>query len=340
MVTIKTISEKCNLSVAAVSKALNGRPGISPEKAELVRRTAQELGYFPNAAAQTLKTNRSMNIGILFKNVMAHEYFSAVLEGIRETAERRGYDITFLSNMSREQGYYEHAKRRQCDGVIIVQPGYSESDQAAALKLAASDLPVVAIDDVFPGRTTVTGENVASVEEIIRYLHSLGHTRIAFIHGEDGDVTRQRLAGFYRACRDLGIQVPAEYVIRARYQEPKDSGLATRQLLQCRARPTCILYPDDTAYLGGLTEIESQGLSVPDDISCFGFDGIHVASVLRPSLATYKQNGWGIGAQASEQIISAIEDPKGYAPRTITVAGAIQTGGTVKDLRQGGMTAS
>ena len=96
MVTIRDISEQCGLSVAAVSKALNGRPGVSPEKAEMVRLTAQKMGYFPNAAAQTLKTNRSMNIGILFKNVLAHEYFSVILEAIRDTAEKRGYDITFL----------------------------------------------------------------------------------------------------------------------------------------------------------------------------------------------------------------------------------------------------
>ena len=70
MVTIKTIAEQCGLSIAAVSKALNHRPGISPENAELVRKTAQELGYYPNAAARTLKTNRSHNLGILFQNGM------------------------------------------------------------------------------------------------------------------------------------------------------------------------------------------------------------------------------------------------------------------------------
>lgn len=75
MVTIKTISEKCGLSIAAVSKALNGQPGISQEKAAMVRRTAQDMGYYPNAAAQTLKTRRSFNIGILFQNELAHEFF-------------------------------------------------------------------------------------------------------------------------------------------------------------------------------------------------------------------------------------------------------------------------
>ena len=118
MVTIKTIAEKCGLSIAAVSKTLNGRPGISPKRAEFVRKTAQEMGYCANSAAQMLKTNRSHNIGILYENKLAHEFyiskyyiahlfketqlahesFSVVLEAIRDELESNGYDITLLSS--------------------------------------------------------------------------------------------------------------------------------------------------------------------------------------------------------------------------------------------------
>lgn len=332
MVTIKTISEKCGVSVAAVSKALNHQPGISQEKAELVRQTARELGYYPNAAARTLKTRRSHNIGVLFQNGLAHEYFSMVLDAIRSKAESSGYDITFLSNQDGGMDYYEHAKHRQCDGVIIVQSNFSADE---VLRLAQSEIPVVSVDQMFNNRTAIMSDNVGSTEAIVHYLYDLGHRRIAFIHGEMGDVTSQRLAGFYRGCRGCGIDVPEEYMIQARFHEPRDSGLATRRLLGYVHRPTCILYPDDISYLGGLTETESQGLSVPDDISCFGYDGIHMASVLRPSLATYQQNAVEIGRQAAAQIISAIEDSKYYAPQVITVPGSIRAGHTVRDLRQG-----
>lgn len=334
MVTIRDISEKCGLSVAAVSKALNGRPGIGPEKAELVRRTAQELGYLPNAAAQTLKTNRSMNIGILYKNIMVNEYFSAILEGIRDTAERRGYDITFLSNITGEHGYYAHAKRRQCDGVVIVQPGYSESDHAEALRLAESDLPVVSVDQMFLNRSSVTGDNVGGLEEIVAYLHGLGHTRLAFIHGEMGDVTQQRLAGFYRACRARGIDVPDEYVVEGKYQNPDAGAEATGRLLGCKLLPTCILYPDDTGCMGGIGELTRRGFRVPDDISVFGYDGSHLASLAIPTIATNNQNCHEIGVQATLELISAIEDPKCFVPRTITITGSIQPGGSVRDLRR------
>lgn len=333
MVTIKMVSERCGLSSAAVSKALNGQPGISPEKAEYVRKVAQEMGYHPNAAARTLRMHRSHNIGVVFQNGLSHEFFSVVLDAAREEAELRGYDITFLSNHMGKScmGYYEHAKQRQCDGVIVAQGDYFESD---ILRLVESSVPVVSIDRAYNGRSAIVNDNVGSMEEIVRYLYGLGHTKIAFIHGEDGDVTRQRLAGFHRSCRDWGIEVPEEYIVAAKYHEPKDAGLATRQLLLCRERPTCILYPDDISYLGGMTEIERQGLSIPDDVSCFGYDGIRMASVLRPQLSTYQQDAREIGRKAADELISAIENPKYFVPRAISVTGRIQEGATVRDLRK------
>lgn len=330
MVTIKTISEKCGLSIAAVSKALNGKPGIGPEKAELVRQTARELGYYPNAAAQTLKTRRSHNIGILFKNSLGHEFFSLILESIRQTAENKGYDITFLGGNAERMGYYEHAMRSQCDGVIIAQGTF---DAESLRRLAESELPVVSIEQVFPGRTSIMGDNVGSMEAIVRYLHELGHERIAYIHGPTSEITRSRLAGFYRGCRECGITVPDSFVTEACFHEPNDAAEATRKILNGKTKPTCILYPDDIACIGGITALRGMGLSVPEDISCFGYDGIRLASVLSPSIATYRQNAQEIGRSAAEELISAIEDAKFYVPQAITVPGEIQPGDSVRDLR-------
>ena len=101
MVTIKDISKQCGVSPATVSKALNGYGDISSETAEMIRRTAQEMHYMPNAAARQLKTNMSHNIGVLFvddtMSGLTHEYFSAILNSAKEEAERLGYDITFIS---------------------------------------------------------------------------------------------------------------------------------------------------------------------------------------------------------------------------------------------------
>ena len=330
IVTIKMISEACGLSIAAVSKALNGQPGIGQEKAAMVRRTAQEMGYYPNAAAQTLKTKRSFNIGILFQNMLAHEYFSLILESIRQTAEEKNYDITFLGNRhSPGMGYYEHAMYRQCDGVIVAQGNF---DFDGLRRLAESEIPAVSVEQTFTGRTAVMSDNVGSMEAIVQYLHGLGHRHLAYIHGEMGDVTRARLTGFHRGCRACGIQVPDDWVIPARFHEPEDSIQATRKLLEGKTMPDCILYPDVISCIAGFAAAQSMVLSVPKDISCFGFDGIRLSAVMTPSVATYRQNAQDMGRRAAEELIAAIEDPKCYVPRVITVPGQIQPGGSVRDL--------
>ncbi len=332
MVTLKMIAQRCDLSIAAVSKALNYQPGISPDKAKWVREMAHEMGYHPNAAAQTMRTSRSMNIGFVFQNELAHEFFSQVLESARDYIEKKGYDITFLSSRGgSDMSYLDHAMRRSCDGIIIAQGLY---DKEEIRKLAESEIPCVSIDQIFNGRTAVVSDNAQSMQKIVEYLYGLGHRRIAMIHGERGEVTQMRLAGFYHACRELRIELPPEYVVEAKFQEPRDSGQATRRLLALKERPSCILYPDDISYLGGLTEIEHQGLSIPNDISCFGYDGIRLASLLRPTLATYRQNAEEMGLQSAKELLSAIEDPRYYIPRVITVNGHVQPGGTVKDLNQ------
>ena len=124
-------------------------------------------------------------------------------------------------------------------------------------------------------------------------------------------------------------------MILARYHEPKDSGQAVQRLMALKQPPTCILFPDDVCYLGGQTALEELGLSVPEDVSCFGYDGVRLASILRPRLSTYQQNAPGIGKRAAEELISAIELPKFYAPQIVTVTGGIQEGSTVKDLTAG-----
>lgn len=144
----------------------------------------------------------------------------------------------------------------------------------------------------------------------------------------DLDAVR-RLTGFHRAC---GIEVPDGWAVPARFREPEDCIQATRKLLGGKTPPDCILYPDDTACIAGIAAAQGMGLSVPGDVTCFGFDGIRLAAVMTPNIATYRQNAQEIGRQAAVELISAIEDPKCYVPRVITVPGEIQPGGSVRNL--------
>lgn len=335
MVTIKDISKRCGVSAATVSKALNGYTDIGEETAEYVRNVAKEMGYLPNATARALKTNRSNNIGVLFVDQthcgLTHEYFSSVLNSLKEEAESRGFDITFISkNIGQFQmSYYEHCRYRNCDGVVIASVNFKDPD---VIELVNSEIPTVTIDHVFDNRTAILSDNVECICHMVRYLYQCGHTRIAYIHGEDTSVTQKRLASFYKTCMELGIEVPEDYVKSAVYHDPKASGLATRDLLALPVRPTCIMYPDDFSFIGGMNEIERHGLDIPGDISVVGHDGIYLSQVLRPRLTTLKQDTELLGKEAAEKLIEAIVSPKTFIPQQVVVPAQLIEGRTVKNL--------
>nr|WP_282096936.1 substrate-binding domain-containing protein [Acholeplasma laidlawii] len=120
---------------------------------------------------------------------------------------------------------------------------------------------------------------------------------------------------------------------QADYHLPKQSGIATRELLSLDEKPTCIIYPDDYSFMGGMTEIEKHGLSIPNDISVVGYDGIYLSRILRPTLTTYVQNSEDIGKQAALKLINHIENPKEFISERITITGKLQKGHTVKDIK-------
>ncbi len=333
MVTLKDVALRCGVSVASVSKALNNMPDISPGTAKRIRDMAKELGYYPNAAARALKTSRSKTIGILFflrgVIVWSHAYFSKIISSIQVQAERSGYDITIINcdGVSIMGSYLAYCKYRNYDGVIVMSASFLEP---TLIELVNSDIPVVTIDYLFNHRSAVISDNVQGMRDLVHFIFNRGHRRIAYIHGDDTMVTRNRLASFYRTCEELGVEVPPEYVRAAQYHDPESSALATRDLLTLRKRPTCILFPDDYSYIGGMNELERQGLSIPDDMSVAGYDGIYLTQVLHPKLTTLEQDTEGIGTQVVKTLLKAIEKPKSFIPKHVTLPGVVCAGESVK----------
>ena len=335
MVTIKDISKACGVSPSTVSKVLNGYTDISKDTVDQVFRAAEAMGYTPNAAARMLKTNRSHNIGVLFVDQMQsglrHEYFSAMLNSVKDEAERRGYDITFISQNlgGRQMSYLDHCRYRKCDGVVIACVDFTDP---GVLDLIHSDIPVVTVDHLFNQRGAVLSDNVGGMEALVTYIYEQGHRSIAFIHGEDTSVTQNRLTGFYRCCEKLGLSVPEEYVRPGRYHDPDTSAAATRELLELKKPPTCIIYPDDFSFIGGRNCLAAAGLSIPEDISVAGYDGIYLSQVMRPALTTLQQDTDALGRRSAEMVIGAIENPKTYLPRQELIPGKLLRGASVKDL--------
>ncbi|MEE0299334.1 MAG: LacI family DNA-binding transcriptional regulator, partial [Christensenellales bacterium] len=257
-VTIKELSIHCGLSVSTVSKALNDYPDVSEETKQQVRAAADELGYRPSAIARSLKIGRTFNLGVLYsddtESGLTHSFFSPVLQSFKKEAERRGYDITFIThNMSRSKmTYLEHCRYRNVDGICIVCCHFDESE---VLQLVSSPIPLVTIDHVFNNRACIQSENRQGIEALTRYVISKGHRRIAFIHGSQDTVSDIRLTSFLRTMSEAGLNVPDEYLIESPYHDPAAAREATACLLASPVRPTCILMPDDYAALGGMDAI-------------------------------------------------------------------------------------
>ena len=333
MISMKDISTRCGVSVATVSKALNDHSDISENTKEMVRKIAREMGYFPNSSARALKTNRTFNIGVLFvdraRNGLTHDYFAHVLDSFKVTAEAKGYDLTFINcnKTTQRMTYLEHSRYRGVDGVVIAHVDFDQNEVSELIK---SEIPVVTIDHTFDNKPSVVSDNIGGIRELVSYVVSKGHTRIAYINGGDrSSVTRNRIGAFYKTMDELGIPVREEYMIDGDYRNPTVCCEVTKKLLDLSERPTCILYPDDLASIGGINAIKERGLSIPDDISIAGYDGIDVARYLEPKITTIAQDTMTIGSTAAEKLIGMIEHPKTTLIDRTVIEGQLLEGDSV-----------
>lgn len=335
MVSMKDISLRCGVSVATVSKAINNHSDIGEETKKRIRETAKEMGYFPNSSARALKTNRTYNLGVLFvdeaQSGLTHDYFANVLDSFKVTAEKKGYDITFINCNKEHQNmsYLEHSKYRGVDGVVIACVDF---DDPEVQELIASDIPVVTIDHIFDNRTAVVSDNVKGIRDLITYIYEMGHRKIAYIHGADSSVTQNRLGSFYRTLDELGVDVPDEYIKEGVYRDPVSASSLTKELLELKDRPTCILYPDDYSCIGGINAIKEKKLVIPDDISVAGYDGINIAKVLEPKITTIEQDTKTLGKRAAESLINEIEKPKTALIERLVIQGKVLPGDSIRKI--------
>lgn len=333
MVSMKDISVACGVSVATVSKALNDHKDIGEETKKRIKQIAKEMGYVPNSASKALKTRRTYNIGVLFIDEalsgLTHDYFSYVLDSFKKTVEQQGYDITFINcckTRANKMSYLEHARYRGFDGVVIACVDFYDPE---VLELVRSNIPVVTIDHLFHNRMAVISDNVKGMKDLLTFVYNKGHRRIAYIHGTDSAVTQNRLSSFYKTSQELGLNTPDEYVKAAAYRDTDATFAKTMELLDLPNPPTCILYPDDFSSYGGINAIKDRGMNIPKDISVAGYDGIRIGRHLEPQLTTLKQDTAQIGAQAAENLIQMIENPKTTLARMVVIEGEIFEGKTV-----------
>lgn len=336
MVSLKDIAATCGVSIATVSKALNNHNDISIETKEYIRKVAGEQGYYPNSAAKALKTNRTYNIGVLFvdeaQSGLTHDFFAYILNSFKEEVESKGYDITFINNnrtRSNRMSYLAHSRYRGFDGVCIACVDFYDPE---VVELVRSDIPVVTIDYVFNNCTAIMSDNIRGMRDLLTYVYNKGHRRIAYIHGLRSSVTDSRLLSFNNTAMELGLDIPDNYIKEAPYRSTKETEEKTYELLDLENPPTCILYPDDFSAYGGLNAIRNRGLSVPDDISICGYDGLRIARHIEPQLTTLRQDTDKMGKEAADELINLIERPKTTLIKQVIVEGSVYEGHSVKDI--------
>lgn len=336
MVSIKTIAEKCGVSIATVSKALNNHSDVSSATKKLVCDTAKQLGYFPNAQARALKTNKTYNIGVLLQDKahsgLTHSYFSAVLDSFRVEAESNGYDITFICGKigGSEISFYEHCMYRSVDGVLAACVDFYDNNIAELMK---SDIPLVTIDYKTDGILSVSSDNVTGIRKIVEYANNCGHQKIAYIYGESSQVTTMRLNSYLDTMKRLGIQVQPDYLRQGKYHDVESVHKITAEMLKLYDRPTFIILPDDFAAIGALNAAREAGIRIPEELSIAGYDGIQMTQLMNPALTTFEQDTHQIGKTAAELLIRAIKKEEiPEETRELVIGGRFIKGATVKNI--------
>lgn len=333
MITLKMLAKECGVSVATASKALNNAPDISAETAARIQKAAAEMGYTPCAAARSLKTSRSHNIGVIFCDAtgsgLTHEHFTHILNSFKRRAEELGYDITLICNRPGPWGsdYASHVRFRNCDGAAIL---VADNAAPTALELVRAGVPVVSLDYHFDNCSCIESDNISGIRSLLEYVYQQGHRKIAVIFGDDTVVTRIRMSSFFNTCAKLGLDIPEEYIRYGRYHSSETSARATRELMELPDPPSCILYPDDVSFFGGRRELDDMGLSIPEDVSAAGYDGISVSRAV--SLTTVQQDTDAIGIAAAEELARAVEEGRGCIPRTLVVPCSLVKGTTVRKI--------
>ncbi len=334
MTSLKDISIKCGVSIATVSKAINNKKDVSEETREQVLKAARELGY--SLTSRTLNATRTYSIGVLFvdetNSGFTHDYFAGVLDSFKRTVEDRGYDITFINCSTKHPNrltFLEQCRQHGVDGVVLASIDFGSEE---VRELIMSDIPLVTIDHVFDNRISVMSDNVGSMSELMEFVISRGHRRIAYLHGNPSTVTSGRLAGFFRTAERFGITIPDEYVVAVPYRDVDATYLATESLLGLRTPPTCILFSDDFAAMGGLNAIRARRLRMPEDVSVAGFDGMRALQYLEPKLTTVIQDTESIGAAAGRKLIDLIEAPRTTIVEQVVVPGKLAEGHTIYDI--------
>ena len=311
--TIRDVAERAGVSKSLVSLVMRGEPMVRDDKRRRVRQAADELGYGMNSMARSLSNARSKIIGVLVAD-LRNPLLVDVVERAGQVFEDEGLSTLLISavmpsrpcSAPRIDGHAIGALRDlRVEAMLVVG---SVPDQEALVK-SLGDVPVVVAAAGVEGlqADVVRNDDQLGMRLIVDYLVATGHEAIAHLGGHGGVVADDRLAGYYAAMAQHGLE--SEIVIAAA-DFTEDAGYrGAARLLRSGRAITAITAVNDLAAVGAMSAVADAGLRVPGDVAVTGYDDTFVAAIRQVSLTSVNPDSSGIGTQAAHCVMRRIEDP-------------------------------
>ena len=312
-VTMRDVASKAGVSVATVSRVLNGSGPVREATQARIREAARSLRYVPNVAARTLSTKHTQTVGVLLPDLYG-EFFSELLRGLDRAARARSLHL-LVSGVHGDAAELTAAARAlhgRVDGLVVMSP---EADPEALVRSLPPGLPLI----VLGGRgASLAIDNGGGARAATEHLVALGHTRVAHLRGAAGNAdAEERLAGYRAAIADAGL-VPT--VLAGDFTEHAGRvAVATLLATPAPERPTALFAANDAMAVGALAALREAGLSAPGALALVGFDDVPLASHLTPALTTVHVPTAELGAAAVERLQHAEPPPPRTLPATLVV---------------------
>ena len=315
MSTILEIAKLANVSYSTVSRALNGRKGVSEAIRAKIVSLAEELNYYPDSSARALVSKRVGVIGLIIPRTCEYTftspYYSHILLGISAVATQRGYQLMLVIN--EQQSYASYYQRRMVDGIIVVGNHY---DDQRVFALNEGGIPSVVVPGFLPSAPphplSINSDNYAANYQAVQHLIDLGHRRIAYILGHRNSVYSIERAQAYRdALRDNYLEVIEEYLPYTDFSVA-DGFRIMGKLLDLPQPPTAVLCINDSTSLGALDQIKARNLRIPEDLSVVITCASDILAHFDPPLTEVKVPVVSVGRAAADALIQIIET--GEAP--------------------------
>jgi LacI family transcriptional regulator len=316
---MRDVAKVANVSVQTVSLVVNGKAEITEETRERVRSAIQQLGYHPHAAAQSLRSGRTGNIGLLIPD-MQNPHFWGYVQGVEEVALRSDYSL-FLTATNLDPVIEARAMRslmqQRVDGLILLLT-FPDLCAAELAMLRSQRKPIACTDAGLAGDTddAVVVPYDMLARDMMAHLLSLGHRRIGLIHSVGrAEHAAERVDAYRTALSAAGIAIDERLIVRCRPSIPETYEAAQR-LLSLVPRPTAILGICDLAAWSAMQATMNRGLRVPDDISIAGFDDVDSSAFSHPGLTTGRGRGRDAGGMLATMLLERIANPD-LPPRRI-----------------------